>query len=280
MKAFSCLHMALALAAVSESDAGLAGSVFDAALWSFVAMVPVLISAWVGLKFSPGKRITSLLLALSSGLLIALLSYDLVDVAFRLGGIAPSLGGFAMGIIVYIVANRVISEGGIGRRNSRDCGGLGDLSEDQLSERNASIALVIGAALDGIPESMSIGISFLDNTLVSASVVLAVAVANIPEGLASGVGLKRSGFSEKKVLLIWSAVVLACVVASTIAYIAMSDVSLSAKAALTAFAGGGVLAMTFNTIVPEAYEETHDSISILGGIGFAIAFVVSHIFSH
>ena len=78
----------------------MSGTVFDAALWSFVAMVPVLLSAWVGLKFSPGKRITALLLALSSGLLIALLSYDLVEVAFLLGGIAPSLGGFAMGIIV------------------------------------------------------------------------------------------------------------------------------------------------------------------------------------
>ena len=64
------------------------------------------------------------------------------------------------------------------------------------------------------------------------------------------------------------------------AYVIMSDVGVTAKAALTAFAGGGVLAMTFNTIVPEAYEETHDAISILGGIGFASAFVVSHIFSH
>ena len=27
-------------------------------------------------------------------------------------------------------------------------------------------------------------------------------------------------------------------------------------------------------------EETHDSISILGGIGFATAFLVSHFFSH
>ena len=268
------------LAVLSAQEASVGGTIFDAALWSFVAMVPVLISAWVGLRFSPGKRITSFLLALSSGLLIALLSYDLVEIAFRLGGIFPSLGGFCMGIVVYITANRIIADGGIGRRNSRSCGGLGDLSPEQTAERNASIALVVGAVLDGIPESMSIGIAFLDNPLVSASVVLAVAIANIPEGLASGVGLKRSGFGTQKILLIWSCVVASCVVASVAAYVIMSDVGVIAKAALTAFAGGGVLAMTFNTIVPEAYEETHDAISILGGIGFASAFVVSHIFSH
>ena len=62
------------VAAISAQEGVTSGTVFDAALWSFVAMAPVLLSAWVGLKFSPGKRITALLLALSSGLLIALLS--------------------------------------------------------------------------------------------------------------------------------------------------------------------------------------------------------------
>ena len=46
------------------------------------------------------------------------------------------------------------------------------------------------------------------------------------------------------------------------------------KAMTTAFAGGGVLAMTLQTVIPEAYEETHDFVSILGGLGFALAFCI------
>ncbi len=42
----------------------------------------------------------------------------------------------------------------------------------------------------------------------------------------------------------------------------------------TAFAGGGVLAMTLQTVIPEAYEETHDLVSVLGGLGFALAFCI------
>ena len=272
--------MLFASAAVATSGGSSAGTAFDAALWSFVAMVPVLISAWVGLKFAPGKKIISLLLALSAGLLIALLSYDLVDIAFQIGGISASLTGFALGVIVYIVANRIIANGGIRRRHSQTCGGLGGLTPEQISERNAATALVIGATLDGIPESMSIGISFLDNALVSASVILAVAVANIPEGLASGAGLKRSGLKSPKILTIWSMVVVACVLSAVAAYSLMGGLSPFAKGALTAFAGGGVLAMTLNNVIPEAYEEVHDQISILGGIGFAVAFIVSHVFAH
>ena len=140
------------------------------------------------------------------------------------------------------------------------------------------MALVIGCALDGIPESMSIGISFLENPLVSASVILAVAVANIPEGLASGAGLKRSGVSRLKILSVWISVVVVCVLSSGLAFVVLKDAPNAMKAFITAFAGGGVMAMTFQAVIPEAYEEIRDWLSVVGGIGFAIAFLVSHAF--
>ena len=116
------------------------------------------------------------------------------------------------------------------------------------------MALVFGAALDGIPESISIGIALLDNPLVSISVVVAVAVANIPEGLASGAGLRRSGLPLREIFNIWLVVVLLCVVASGLAHSMMDSAPAALKATVTAFAGGGVLAMTLQTVIPEAYE--------------------------
>ena len=253
-----------------------AGTLFDAALWSFIAMVPVLISAAFGLRFSPSKRFTAVFLAVSAGMLIALLSYDLLEAAFEIGGIYFAILGFFAGILLYVCANKIVARGGLFRRNSAACGGLGALTAKQREEKSAAMALVIGAALDGIPESMSIGISFLDNKLVSISVIIAVAVANIPEGLASGVGLKRSGYSVKNILLTWLVVVLACVLASMLAFATMRDAPSGVKAVMTSLAGGGVLAMTLQTVIPEAWEETHDAISLLAGLGFAAAFFVSH----
>ena len=258
----------------------MSGTALDAAIWSLVAMVPVVISAWFGLKFLPSKKITGYFLALSSGMLIALLSYDLVEEAFRISGPYFAMLGLFLGLIAYQVSNYLVAKFGVTRRQSAKCGGIGHLSIEQQQERSTAIALLIGAALDGIPESMSIGITFLENPLVSSSVVLAVAVGNIPEGLASGAGLKRSGLKPFKILTIWSLVVFACVLAAVAAHSLMGGLSPFAKAAMTAFAGGGVLAMTLNNVIPEAYEDVHDQISILGGIGFAIAFIVSHLFSH
>ena len=139
------------------------GTIFDAAFWAFIAMVPVLISAALGLRFSPPKRFTAVFLALSAGMLIALLSYDLLVLAFEIGGIYFAILGFFLGIFLYVFANKFIAHSGVARRNSAACGGMGALTVKQMEEKSAALALVIGAILDGIPESMSIGISFLDN---------------------------------------------------------------------------------------------------------------------
>jgi ZIP family zinc transporter len=258
------------------SSAG--GTVFDAMFWSFVAMIPVVIAAWFGLALMPSRRVSAFFLALSAGMLIALLSYDLMQEAFRVGGIWTALFGFMAGLVSYIGANQIVAQAGIRRRCSANCGGIGHLTPLQQKERDTSMALVIGAALDGIPESMSIGISFMENPLVSASVILAVAVANIPEGLASGAGLKRSGFTRLRILSVWLGVVVVCVLSSGLAFVVMKDASNVIKGLITAFAGGGVMAMTFQTVIPEAYEEINDWLSVIGGFGFAVAFLVSHLF--
>ena len=42
--------------------------------------------------------------------------------------------GFFLGISIYVFANRLISRGGIKRRNSAECGGLGTLSPEEKAE--------------------------------------------------------------------------------------------------------------------------------------------------
>jgi len=255
-----------------------AGTLLDAIGWSFIAMVSALISACIGAFYQPSKQLTAVFLAFSCGLLISLLCFDLMRVALETGGIVAALTGFFMGLLTYVLMNRRLSQRGIQRRCSTSCGGLGGLDEELQKEQATAMALVFGAALDGIPESMSIGISLLENPLVSLSVVVAVGVANIPEGLASGAGLRRSGLSIIRIVWIWALVVLLCVAAAGLAHLLMESASSVLKAMMTAFAGGGVLAMTLQTVIPEAYEETHDSVSLLGGLGFALAFCIVVLF--
>ena len=111
-------------------------------------MVPVVLSAWVGLSFKPSKKITGYFLAFSSGMLIALLSYDLVEEAFRISGPYYALMGLFMGLLAYQFSNYLVSGSGIKRRHSSSSGGIGHLTLEQQNERSTALALLIGAALD------------------------------------------------------------------------------------------------------------------------------------
>merc|ERR1711934_738038 len=233
------------------------GTTFDAMVWAFFAMVSALSAAGFGAGSRPSKKFSAVFLAFSCGLLISLLCFDLMQVALETGGILAATSGFLLGLMTYVLINRWLAQRGMKRRCSAKCGGLGGvkaLNAAQLEEKETAMALVLGAALDGIPESMSIGISLLENPLVSTSVVFAVAVANLPEGLASGAGLRRSGLHVSRILVIWSCVVAVCVIAAGLAHSLMESAPPMVKAMTTAFAGGGVLAMTLQTVIPEAYE--------------------------
>jgi ZIP family zinc transporter len=74
----------------------------------------------------------------------------------------------------------------------------------------------------------------------------------------------------------WSSVVIVCVISAALAWMLMKDAPDAMKGFITGFAGGGVLAMTFQAIIPEAYNEIKDWIGLIAGVGFAVAFLVSH----
>lgn len=255
---------------------GQTGSFTEAIWWSFVAIVPAMIAAWYGQRYKPEKKIIAMFLAFSSGLLISTLSFDLVEEAAEDSGVLIAIIGFLIGVASYLCLNALVDHLGIIRRTSAECGGLGKLTPQQKEQRNASLALVVGALLDGIPESIGIGMSFLENSLVPAAFVAAAALANIPEGLASGVGLKKSQMKTSAILGIWAVVVIVCVVSAAIAMATLQSAGHQLKSGIMAFAGGGVLAMTLEAVVPEAYSETHHWVSILGASGFTIAFYLSH----
>lgn len=255
---------------------GPTGTLPEATWWAFLAIAPSMLAAWYGLTYKPGKRLIAMFLAFSAGLLISTLSFDLVEEAAEASGVTIAMTGFLIGVASYLGVNALVEHLGIIRRTSTECGGLGKLTPQQREQRNVSLALVVGALLDGIPESIGIGMSFLENGLVPAAFVAAAAIANIPEGIASGAGLKKSKMKTSTIMSIWAVVVIACVSSAAIAMATMHNAGHELKSGIMAFAGGGVLAMTLEAVVPEAYSETHHWVSILGATGFTIAFYLSH----
>ncbi|WP_245961986.1 hypothetical protein [Stutzerimonas urumqiensis] len=104
---------------------------------------------------------------------------------------AATATGFLAGASIYTLANLYLARRGARRRKR---------SDDQPSEAQqtgSGLSIALGALLDGIPESMVIGLGLLDGGAVSGVMVAAIFLSNLPEGLASAVGMKRAGRSAR-----------------------------------------------------------------------------------
>ncbi len=229
-----------------------------AAFWAFVGASGLVIGALVGTLLPVSRRLVGLVMGFGAGALISAVAYDLVVDAYREAGRGSTLVGLSAGALVFWAGDWLLE---------RRTGG-----EDPVVETTVSgPSLVLGAVLDGVPESLAIGITLLGGQSVSVAVVAAVFVSNVPEAMAASVGLRQAGTRVRTVLGVWLSVVLVCVAAGAIGYQLLASASASTVAFIQAFAAGAILTMLANTMFPEAYGNGGREVGLLTVGGFIVA---------
>ncbi|MGF9763877.1 ZIP family zinc transporter [Microvirga sp. 0TCS3.31] len=247
--------------------------VIQAGLWGLLSGSALVVGALIGYFLKLPQRVIAGVMAFGAGVLISALSFDLMDEAYRQGGIASTSMGFLAGAVVYTAANVVLSRRGAKHR--KRSGYAEDARQAHRDEEGSGLAIALGALLDGIPESIVIGVSLLEGVGVSLVTVAAVFLSNLPEGLSSAAGMRRAGRPKAYIFGIWGGIALASGVAAPIGYGAFAGADPATIAFVTAVAAGAILAMLADTMVPEAFETAHEYAGLITVAGFLAAFTLS-----
>ncbi|WP_127476030.1 ZIP family metal transporter [Microbacterium sulfonylureivorans] len=245
--------------------------VWLAALSGLIGGGTLLVGAAVAWFVDIPQRVVAGIMALGAGVLISTLAFELVEEAADVGGLIPTSIGFLVGAILYIVADWLVSR----PKEPRPATPANIVARRQGAKLagGTGVAIAIGALIDGIPESIVMGLSVLQGG-ISIPIVAAIAISNFPEGLGSTAALKSSGSSGRRIALLWSSIAAVTVIAAVLGYVAFQSAPVGLIALITTVAAGGLLAMVCNTMIPEAFDEQQALTGLYATIGFLAAFLL------
>ncbi|WP_136518198.1 ZIP family metal transporter [Cellulomonas telluris] len=244
----------------------------EAGLWGLAAGGALVLGALVAWFVRVPQTVVAGVMAFGAGVLISALAFDLVDEAERTGGLAATAAGFLGGAVAYVAANVVLARHGARHRKRS-----GDQQPREEDDAGSGAAIAVGALLDGVPESVVLGLSLLGGGGVGVPVLAAIAISNLPEGLSSAAGMKRSGRRAGYVFGVWGGIALASGLAAALGALLLQGASGTVVAVITAVAAGAILAMVADTMIPEAFERTHLYAGLLATVGFLLSFAIERL---
>lgn len=238
--------------------------VISAAFFGALSSVTLIVGALLAYIFKPDPKLTAIVMALGSGLLIGSVAYDLVADAQSSISMTTVAISLMAGAVVFVLGSRALERRGSSRKNPQP---------NQDSPSNP-MAIVLGSALDGVPESFVLGLSVLSGG-VNMPLLLGIGLSNVPEGMAASAGLRERKWPFIKVLLLWMAVVLTSSVSAVLGHeILASDDGTWTGIAQT-FAAGALLAMISDTMLPESFAIERVWTGGLVVAGFSLSLLIA-----
>jgi ZIP family zinc transporter len=243
----------------------------EAFVWGLVSASSLVIGALLAFWLHFSLRAIGLIMGFGAGVLISAVAFDLIEEAAEKGlGSGYVAAGVFAGCLVFFGGDKLIDRLGGGDRKSPE----GDEQEGGEEEGGAALPIVLGTVLDGIPESLVIGLTIFEGGAVGAAYLAAVFLSNLPESISATTGLLSGGWKKSRLLWMWIAIAVISGLSSLTGYAVFQDSSEETVSFVLAFAAGAILTMLANTMMPEAFKHGGKWVGIVTTLGFAVAYTM------
>lgn len=246
------------------------GDVWAALALGAASFIGLLIGAIAGSLSRIPHQSIAVAMSVGAGLLLAGVSLKVAADAIGLAGPLAAALSLLCGAAVFSAGNAFLGRfGATHRKRCGDC--IPQPTESQRPGSGAAIAL--GNALDAAPEAMVLGIALRD-PVVPLALVIAFSVSNLPPALSSAAGMRAAGRSYAYILLLWGATAVGGAVAIAAGYVGFGSLGEAWPPRLQAFGAGALLAMTAETMIPEAFHDSPRFSGLFAAFGFGLLLLV------
>ena len=246
------------------------GEVWAGLAWGAVSSVGLVVGAVAGWFSRVPHHAIAMAMSVGAGLLLAAVSLKLAAEAIRIAGPGPAVVSLLLGAAVLSAANALLARFGAAHR--KRCGECTP-QPSESQQPGSGVAIALGTALDAVPEALVLGLT-LRQPAFPLELVIAISVGNLPEALSGAAGMRTAGRSYRYIFFLWSAIAIGAAVAIAAGYTAFGPLGQSWPPRLQAFGAGALLAMTAETMIPEAFHNSPRFSGFLAAIGFCVLLLV------
>jgi ZIP family zinc transporter len=227
--------------------------VLEAFGWGFLAQSSLLVAGLLVCWITVPTKLVGILGGFGAGAMIAAVSFDLLPESEVHIDAWQTGVWMLIGVAVFLLADAFVDR----RFGSAGSGG--------------AMGIVVGSVVDGVPESMILGIQVGTGLTISLGFVAAVFISNVPQAIAPSADLAASGWGARRLGQLWFLVVLACGVAAALGFLA-TDLSGAVQGdRAAALAAGGILAMLTNSLMPFSFERGGSLAGAATALGFCLS---------
>lgn len=207
------------------------------------------------------NKFLSFILSFASGLMMAVICFDLIPEALGISNIYSIVFGILMGIISMIFCDILVQK-------------KFKVNLDAKTERDnllkTGIIVSIGLAIHNFPEGLAIGSGFEASLKLGLGLAIAICLHDIPEGISMAVPMKNGGMKKSKVIFY---VILSGITTGIGAFFGaiVGSISETVIAVCLSFAAGAMLYIVSGELIPESNQLYKGRMSAIGNmLGFII----------
>ncbi len=212
------------------------------------------------------NKFLSFILSFASGLMMSIISFDLIPEALEITTIPNVIVGIGFGIITMIVCDLLVKN----KFNAPKYGKANSLLQ-------TGIIISIGLAIHNFPEGLAIGSGFEASLKLGLSLAIAIAIHDVPEGISMAVPMKNGGMKKGKVIYY---VVLSGITTGIGAFFGalIGSISESIIAMCLAFAAGAMLYIVSGELIPESNKLYKGRMTAIGNVfGFILGILATRL---
>ena len=227
----------------------------------------------IGIKLkNTSNKFLSFILSFASGLMIAIVCFELIPEAMEIASLPVVLLGIIIGICAMFLCDIFVDKK-FSEKSVIGTSKIGKSSKDKEIKNNllkTGIIVSIGLAIHNFPEGLAIGSGFGASLKLGLSLAIAICFHDIPEGISMAVPMKSGGMPISKIIYY---VLLSGVTTGIGAFFGalVGGISQEIISICLAFAAGAMIYIVSGELTPESNRLYQGRMSAIGNmLGFII----------